>query len=143
MLPLAYVRVATVGALPYPMTMLQALIPLTIINLPIGPLIHSSTMSFTTLEPTKVGVLVGVPFKALSITQVVEPMPFVLPLPILVTHYPKAMSYQFIRKFLQCSHLSDVHSRFVAVVVSDSEPRESLQNGEINLRILYVQVDFL
>ena len=82
--PLSNVGIA-IEALPYTIAVLQTIVPLSIINLSVVPLVYAFAFCLPHLVLTVVGVTIGILFEASTLSQVILPFALILP-PVLVPH---------------------------------------------------------
>ena len=89
LVPLTKVRII-LDTLPDSVAVLEPQVPLSVVNLSIGPRVDSLPVGFALLEDPEVGIAVGVPFEAPTLPEVLDPRSLVLA-PIAVLHDPLAV----------------------------------------------------
>jgi len=77
--PLPHVAI-TEDALPHTVTFFDALTPLAVVDLAVGPVVDSLSVSLALDKVSFVAVAVAVPFESLALAQVVHPLAFINPI---------------------------------------------------------------
>ena len=74
------------------MSLLDTLAPLPVINFPICPSVHTSSVRLSVFKESVVTVVIRISFEAFAVPFVTQPSAFVLPA-VLIAHHTLALSF--------------------------------------------------
>lgn len=133
MAPLSDVGVAAVGAGPHSIAVFETLLPLTIIDLPVAPLVDAFAVGLAVFEVAEIGIVIWIAFEATAVPEVPGPLTFKLP-SVAVPHYALSMPHLNVVVVRFRINLSNIQRILVTAVMTNFKSRQCYHHLKVNLR---------